>query len=100
MTNCGCRFALLFLTNKIERIPLFDIRQSTFDICHAGVSFSIRLAAFRARGGARVITIGLQLRGIDGITAFEDGAGKMIDSELLDRAGELGRAFFAHVRGK
>ena len=26
------RFALLFLTNKIERIPLFDIRQSTFDI--------------------------------------------------------------------
>ena len=30
MTNCGCRFALLFLTNKIERI-----HYSTFDICHA-----------------------------------------------------------------
>ena len=45
LTNCGCRFALLFLTNKIERIPSFDIRQSTFDICHAGVSFTIRLDA-------------------------------------------------------
>ena len=28
----------------------FDIRQSTFDICRAGVSFSIKLAAFQAGG--------------------------------------------------
>jgi hypothetical protein len=45
LTNGGCRFALLFLTNKIERIPKFDI-------CHAGVSFLIRLAALQAGGGA------------------------------------------------
>jgi len=54
------RFAL-FLTNKIDRstqklttgrIPYFDIRQSTFDICHAGVSFSIRPAVFLAGGWA------------------------------------------------
>jgi len=38
----------------------------------------------------RVITIGLRLRGIDVITAFEDGSGEMIDSELLDRAAEMG----------
>jgi len=42
----------------------------------------------------RAITIGLRLRGIDVITAFEDGAGEMIDSELLDRAAEMGRVFF------
>ena len=42
----------------------------------------------------RAITIGLRLRGIDVITAFEDGAGEMIDSELLDRAAEMGRVRF------
>ena len=42
----------------------------------------------------RAITIGLRLRGIDVITAFEDGTGEMIDSELLDRAGEMGRVLF------
>ena len=44
----------------------------------------------------RAITIGLRLRGIDVIviTAFEDDTGEMIDSELLDRAGEMGRVLF------
>ena len=42
----------------------------------------------------RAITIGLRLRGIDVITAFEDDAGEMTDSELLDRAGEIGRVLF------
>jgi len=37
----------------------------------------------------RAITIGLRLRGVDVITAYEDGASEMDDSELLDRAGEL-----------
>jgi hypothetical protein len=41
-----------FLTNKIERIPQFDIRQSTFDICQAGVYFSIRATVFLAGGWA------------------------------------------------
>jgi predicted nuclease of predicted toxin-antitoxin system len=42
----------------------------------------------------RAITIGLRMRGIDVITAFEDDTGEMIDSELLDRAGEMGRVLF------
>ena len=42
----------------------------------------------------RAITVGLRLRGIDVITAFEDGAGEMTDAELLDRAGEIGRVLF------
>ncbi len=40
------------------------------------------------------ITVGLRLRGVDVVTAFEDGADRMSDPELLDRAGELGRALF------
>ena len=42
----------------------------------------------------RAITVGLRLRGIDAITAFEDDAGEMTDAELLDRAGEIGRVLF------
>jgi hypothetical protein len=42
----------------------------------------------------RAITTGLRLRGVDVITAYEDGTGRMDDSELLDRAGELGRVLF------
>jgi predicted nuclease of predicted toxin-antitoxin system len=42
----------------------------------------------------RAVTIGLRLRGIDVITAFEDDTGEMIDSELLDRAGEMERVLF------
>jgi hypothetical protein len=44
----------------------------------------------------RAITTGLRLRGVDVITAYEDGTGRMDDSELLDRAGELGRVLFTH----
>ncbi len=42
----------------------------------------------------RSITIGLRLRGVDAKTAFEDDASEMTDSELLDRAGEIGRVLF------
>jgi hypothetical protein len=42
----------------------------------------------------RAITIGLRLRGADVITAFEDGASTMDDSQLLSRAGELDRVLF------
>ena len=42
----------------------------------------------------RSITVGLRLRGVDVITAYEDGASEMDDSELLDQAGELGRVLF------
>ena len=42
----------------------------------------------------RAITIGLRLRGVDVLTAYEDGASEMDDAALLDRAGELGRVLF------
>jgi predicted nuclease of predicted toxin-antitoxin system len=42
----------------------------------------------------RAITVGLRLRGVDVITAHEDGASVMDDPELLDRAGELERVLF------
>ena len=42
----------------------------------------------------RAITIGLRLRGVDVITAHEDAAGKVTDTAILDRAGELGRVLF------
>lgn len=42
----------------------------------------------------RAITIGLRLRGVDVITAYEDGASTMDDPELLDRGGELDRVLF------
>jgi hypothetical protein len=42
----------------------------------------------------RAITIGLRLRGVDVITAFEDGSGLLDDPELLDRCGERGRVLF------
>ena len=42
----------------------------------------------------RAVTIGLRLRGIDVLTAQEDGAGELDDSRLLDRAMELGRILF------
>jgi len=43
---------------------------------------------------SRAITVGLRLRGVDVITACEDGASDMGDAELLDRAGELDRVLF------
>lgn len=42
----------------------------------------------------RAITNGLRLRGIDVITAYEDGASELSDSELLDRANQLKRILF------
>jgi len=42
----------------------------------------------------RAITTGLRLREVDVITADEDGASRMDDLELLNRAGELGRVLF------
>lgn len=42
----------------------------------------------------RAITNGLRLRGVDVITAFEDDASELDDTELLDRASELERVLF------
>lgn len=42
----------------------------------------------------KAITVGLRLRGVDVVTALEDGADQLDDDELLKRANELGRALF------
>lgn len=41
------------------------------------------------------VTEGLRRRGVDVLTAQEDGAGQLDDSVLLDRATELGRVLFS-----
>ena len=43
----------------------------------------------------RAITVGLRLRGVDVLTAQEDGAGQLTDPALLDRATELKRVLFS-----
>lgn len=42
----------------------------------------------------KAITVGLRLRGVDVVTAHEDGADQLDDDELLKRANELGRVLF------
>jgi predicted nuclease of predicted toxin-antitoxin system len=43
----------------------------------------------------QAITAGLRLRGVDVLTAQEDGARQLSDSGLLDRATALGRVLFS-----
>jgi hypothetical protein len=42
----------------------------------------------------RAVTAELRSRGIDVITAYEDGTSELEDPALLDRAGDLGRVLF------
>jgi predicted nuclease of predicted toxin-antitoxin system len=42
----------------------------------------------------RAITLGLRLRRVDVLTAYEDGASEWDDAALFDRASELGRVLF------
>jgi hypothetical protein len=42
----------------------------------------------------RAITNGLRLRGVDVLTAYEDGTSRLRDPALLDRATELERVLF------
>ena len=44
------------------------------------------------------ITAGLRMRGVDVVTAEEDGAASMEDDSLLDRATSLGRVLFSEDR--
>jgi hypothetical protein len=43
----------------------------------------------------RAVTVGLRLRGVDVLTAQEDGSAELDDDQLLDRATELGRVLFS-----
>ena len=42
----------------------------------------------------RAITLGLHLREVDILTAYEDGTSEIEDAALLDRANELARVLF------
>jgi hypothetical protein len=42
----------------------------------------------------RAITVGLRLRGVDVLTAYEDDRSELDDPQLLDRATELKRVLF------
>lgn len=42
----------------------------------------------------RAITLGLRLRKVEVLTAFEDGTSEFDDAKLLDRACALGRVLF------
>lgn len=44
----------------------------------------------------KAITIGLRLRGVDVLTAQEDGTITLSDADLLERATELGRTLYPH----
>jgi len=44
----------------------------------------------------RTISIGLRLRDVDVVTAFEDGSHELADPDLLDRTASLGRVLFTH----
>jgi hypothetical protein len=46
----------------------------------------------------RAITVALRLRGVDVLTASEDGSSELADSALLDRAPALGRVLFTQDR--
>ncbi len=52
------------------------------------------LALYMDQHVPRAITSGLRLRGVDVLTAFEDGASAFADVALLDRATALGRVLF------
>lgn len=43
----------------------------------------------------RAVTVAVRLRGIDVLTAQEDGASELTDSDLLDRATALDRVLFS-----
>ncbi len=52
------------------------------------------LAFYMDQHVPRAITNGLRLRGVDVLTAYEDGASELNDSDLLNRASELKHVLF------
>jgi predicted nuclease of predicted toxin-antitoxin system len=52
------------------------------------------LALYMDQHVPRAITTGLRLRGVDVLTAYEDGRSEWDDAALLDRANELQRVLF------
>lgn len=52
------------------------------------------LALYMDQHVPKSITIGLRVRGVDVLTAYEDGRSTLADPELLDRASALQRVLF------
>ena len=52
------------------------------------------LALYMDQHVPKAITVGLRLREVDVLTAYEDGAAEFSDPQLLDRAQELQRVLF------
>jgi hypothetical protein len=55
----------------------------------------VNLTLYMDHNVRREITDGLRRRGVDVLTAHEDGADRLSDPELLDRATTLGRVLFS-----
>ena len=53
------------------------------------------LSYFMDQHVPKAITVQLRLRGIDVLTAYEDGSHELEDPDLLDRATELDRVLFS-----
>ena len=53
------------------------------------------LSYFMDQHVPKAITVQLRLRGIDVLTAYEDGSHELEDPGLLDRATELDRVLFS-----
>jgi uncharacterized protein with PIN domain len=56
------------------------------------------LAIYMDHHVPRAITNGLRLRGVDVLTAHEDGKDEALDPDLLDRSTELRRVLFTQDR--
>jgi predicted nuclease of predicted toxin-antitoxin system len=54
----------------------------------------VGIALYMDHNVPRAITLELRRRGVNLLTAFEDGAAELEDPDLLDRATSLGRALF------
>ena len=52
------------------------------------------IALFMDQHVPRAITLGLRMRGVDVMSAWEDGSHELSDPDLLDRATELNRVLF------
>jgi predicted nuclease of predicted toxin-antitoxin system len=55
----------------------------------------VGIALYMDHNGPRAIILELRRRGVDLLTAFEDGMADQEDSALLDRARDLGRVLFS-----
>jgi predicted nuclease of predicted toxin-antitoxin system len=56
----------------------------------------VSVALFLDHNVRSAVAAGLRQRGVDVVTAFEDGSAELADESLLDRAKQLERVLFTH----